>query len=276
MYVSGPLACCWLFPAILSAAQVKGTVIDPSGAPIAGAQVSVVGRVGVEAQTVSSTSGGFELDAAETPGAKLVVTAPGFSTQTLPLEREVSVRLEIAPQIDSVRVVGSAIDVPASEQGGSVNIVSSQEVRERNQALAIDLLREVPGLAFSQTGATGGVAGLFIRGGYATYNLVEIDGVPVNGFGGNFDFAHIPAEALDRVEVISGPQSAIYGSYANSGAINFVTREADSPPVIDILAEGGSNYERRFGISGTARLAGFGIAASASRLDTDGPVTNSD
>src|ERR1035437_868904 len=276
IYVSGPLACCWLFPALLSAAQVKGTVIDPSGAPIAGAQVSVVGRVGVEAQTVSSASGGFELSTPGIPGAKLVVTAPGFSTRALPAEGEVSVRLEIAPQIDSVRVVGSAIDVPASEQGGSVSIISRQEIRERNQALAIDLLREVPGLAFSQTGATGGLAGLFIRGGYPTFNLVEIDGVPVNAFGGNFDFAHIPAEALDRVEVISGPQSAIYGPYANSGAINFVTREADSPPAIDILAEGGSNYERRFGISGTGRLAGFGIAASASRLDTDGPVTNSD
>jgi outer membrane receptor protein involved in Fe transport len=276
MYVSGPLACCWLFPALLSAAQVKGTVIDPSGAPIPGAQVSVVGRVGVEAQTTASSTGAFELEAVETAGAKLVVTAPGFSTRTLPLEREVTVRLEIAPQIDSVRVVGSAIDVPASQQGGSVNVVSRQEIRQRNQALAIDLLREVPGLAFSQTGATGGVAGLFIRGGYATFNLVEIDGVPVNAFGGNFDFAHIPSEALDRVEVISGPQSAIYGPYANSGAINFVTREADSPPAIDILAEGGSNYERRFGISGAGRLAGFGIAASASRLDTDGPVTNSD
>ena len=64
-------------------------------------------------------------------------------------------RLEIAPQIDSVRVVGSAIDVPASQQGGSVSIISSQEIRQRNQALAIDLLRYVPGMAFSQTGATG-------------------------------------------------------------------------------------------------------------------------
>jgi outer membrane receptor protein involved in Fe transport len=274
--ISNVSAFCLFFSACLSAAEIKGKVVDPSGAPVAGAQVSVVSRVGVEAQTASSTSGAFELNTPETPGAKLVVTAPGFNTQTLPLEREVSVRLEIAPQVDSVRVVGSAIDVPASEQGGSVNIISSQEVRERNQALAIDLLREVPGLAFSQTGATGGLTGLFIRGGYATDNLVEIDGVPVNAFGGNFDFAHIPAEELDHVEVISGPQSAIYGSYANSGAINFVTREADSPPVIDILAEGGSNYERRFGISGTARLAGFGIAASASRLDTNGPVTNGD
>jgi outer membrane receptor protein involved in Fe transport len=265
---------CLFFSACLSAVEIKGKVVDPSGAPVAGAQVSVVSRVGVEAQTATSASGGFELNTPETPGFKLVVTAPGFSTQTLPLEREVAVRLEIAPQTDSVRVVGSAMDVPASEQGGSVSVISGQEIRERNQALAIDLLREVPGLAFSQTGAAGGLAELFIRGGYATDNLVEIDGVPVNAFGGNFDFAHVPAEELDRVEVISGPQSAIYGEYANSGAINFVTREPDSPPVIDILAEGGSNYERRFGVSGAGLLAGFGIAASASRLDTDGPVAN--
>jgi outer membrane receptor protein involved in Fe transport len=265
----------WFFSACLSAAEINGKVVDPSGAPVVGAQISVVSRVGVEAQTASSTSGVFKLNAAETPGAKLVVTAPGFSTQTLRLEREVTVRLEIAPQIDSVRVVGSVIDVAASQQGGSVSIIPRQEIRERNQPLAIDLLREVPGLAFSQTGATGGLAGLFIRGGYPTFNLVEIDGVPVNGFGGNFDFAHIPSEALDRVEVIRGPQSAIYGPYANSGVINFVTREPESSPAIDILAEGGSNYERRLGISGAGQLAGFGIAASASRLDTDGPVANS-
>jgi hypothetical protein len=102
------------FSACLSAAEIKGQVVDPSGAPVAGAQVSVIGRVGVEAQTASSSSGGFQLNTPETPGAKLVVTAPGFSTRTLPLEREVTVRLEIAPQIDSVRVVGSAIDVPAA------------------------------------------------------------------------------------------------------------------------------------------------------------------
>jgi outer membrane receptor protein involved in Fe transport len=272
--ISDVSAFCLFFSACLSAAEIKGKVVDPSGAPVGGAQVSVVSRVGVGAQTASSISGAFELNTPETPGAKLVVTAPGFSTQTLPLEREMTVRLEIAPQIDSVRVVGSAMDVAASEQGGSVNIISGEEIRERNQAMALDLLREVPGLAFSQTGATGGLTGLYIRGGYATDNLVEIDGVPVNAFGGNFDFAHIPAEELDHVEVISGPQSAIYGEYANSGVINFVTREPDSPLAIDILAEGGSNYERRFGISGAGLLAGFGIAASASRLDTDGPVTN--
>ncbi len=276
IYVPGPLACCFIFSACLSAAQVKGKVVDPSGAPIPGAQVSIVSRVGVEAQTASATNGAFELNAPDRLDAKLVVTAPGFSTRTLPLESAASVRLEIAPQVDSVRVVGSAIDVPASQQGGSVSIVSSDEIRRRNEPFALDLLRYLPGMAFNQTGAAGGVTSLFLRGGYSNFSLVQIDGVPVNAFGGAFDFAHIPSEALDHIEVIRGPQSAVYGPYANSGVIDFVTRQPESSLHLDLLAEGGSYDERRFGIGGSGVVAGFGIAASASRIDTNGLVVNND
>jgi outer membrane receptor protein involved in Fe transport len=276
IYVPGPLACCFIFSACLSAAPVKGKVVDPSGAPIPGAQVSIVSRVGVEAQTASATNGAFELNAPDRLDAKLVVTAPGFSTRTLPLESAASVRLEIAPQVDSVRVVGSAIDVPASQQGGSVSIVSSDEIRRRNEPFALDLLRYLPGMAFNQTGAAGGVTSLFLRGGYSNFSLVQIDGVPVNAFGGAFDFAHIPSEALDHIEVIRGPQSAVYGPYANSGVIDFVTRQPESSLHLDLLAEGGSYDERRFGIGGSGVVAGFGIAASASRIDTNGLVVNND
>ena len=138
--------------------------------------------------------------------------------------------LEIAPVVDSVRVAGSAIDVPAAEQGGSVSIVPSEEIRERNEPMAMDLLRYLPGVQFSQTGAMGGLTGLYIRGGNDNFNLVEIDGVPVNSFGGDFDFAHIPTEALDHVEVVRGPESAVYGPYAISGVVDYVTREAGSTP----------------------------------------------
>ncbi len=275
-YVSGPLACWLLFSCCLSAAAIKGTVVDPSGAPVAGAQVSVMTRVGVEAQTLTRPDGSFQLPAFQNQEAALVVTAPGFRTQTLPLAPVVSVKLAIAPQVDSVRVVGSAIDAAASQQGGSVSIIPAQEIRGRNLPLAIDLLRYIPGLAFSQTGATGGLAGLFIRGGYPYFNLVEIDGVPVSAFGGGFDFAHIPAQELERVEIVRGPQSAVYGPYANSGVINFVTRQPEPGLQLDALAEGGTYRERRFGISAGGVLAGFGVSATASRMDTEGPVANSD
>lgn len=273
---TGLLACAVIS---LYAADIKGSVTDPSGGAVAGAQVSIIDRLGVEAQTSADSSGAFDLKTEPRPGARLAVTAPGFRTAEIPLENAaspVNVKLELAPVVDAVRVVGSAIDVDAQQQGSSVTIVPREEIRESNQPMALDLLRYVPGLVFSQTGYTGSVAGLYIRGGYPDFNLVEIDGVPVNAFGGNFDFAHIASESLDTVEVVRGPQSAIYGPYANSGVVNFVTREADASPNIDVLAEGGSYSERRFGIGATERIAGFGIAVSASRMDDNGPVPNGD
>jgi outer membrane receptor protein involved in Fe transport len=261
------------------AASLKGTVADPSGAPIVGAQVAVSVRAGIAARTLTGANGSFDLDTAAAPDAKLVIAAPGFRTAEIALasaSQPLAIKLELAPIEDSVSVVGSSIDVPASQQGGSSSIVTSEEIRQSNQAQATELLRYLPGMAISQTGFTGGLTALYLRGGYDDFNLVEIDGVPVNSFGGGFDFAHIPAEALDRVEVIRGPQSAAAGEYANSGVVNFVTREAGASPNLDILSEGGTYGEHRFGIAGGDTLAGFGVAFAASRLDDNGPVTNSD
>ncbi len=283
MYIrlQGLAALLLLFSAGLPAASLKGTVADPSGAPIVGAQVAVSVPAGIAARTLTGVNGSFELDTAvaNAPDAKLVVAAPGFRTAEIALaaaSQPLLVKLELAPLQDSVSVVGSAIDVPASQQGGSTSIVTSEEIRQSNLAQAVDLLRFLPGMAVSQTGFTGGLTSLYLRGGYDDFNLVEIDGIPVNGFGGTFDFAHIPAEELDRVEVIRGPESAVAGEYANSGVVNFVTREAGGAPNLDILAEGGTYQERRFGIAGGDTLAGFGISFAASRLDDNGPVPNSD
>jgi outer membrane cobalamin receptor len=274
--LAGLFACFFVFSATLSAAEITGTVVDPSGAPIAGAQVSVVSRLGVEAQTVTSPAGAFEFAAAPPQAAHLVVTAPGFRTATLAVAATVSVTLAIAPQVDSVAVVGSAVDVAASQQGSSVDIVTQEEIRTRNEPYAMDLLRYLPGVNFEQNGPAGSVASLFLRGGDSNYTLVEIDGAPVNAFGGAFDFSFIPSEALDSIDLIRGPQSAVYGSYANSGAIDFITRQPTAAPQFDVLAEGGTYGERRFGITGSGTWLGFGILASGSRIDTNGPVENSD
>ncbi|MGO9010193.1 MAG: TonB-dependent receptor [Bryobacteraceae bacterium] len=279
--LQGLAALLLLFSAGLPAASLKGTVTDPSGAPVVGAQVAVSVPAGIAARTLTGVNGSFDLDTAvaAAPDARLVVAAPGFRTAEIALSavsQPLVVKLELAPIEDAVSVVGSAIDVPASQQGGSTSILTSEEIRQSNQAQAVDLLRYLPGMVFSQTGFTGGLTSLYLRGGYDDFNLVEIDGVPVNGFGGTFDFAHIPAEELDRVEVIRGPQSAVAGEYANSSVVNFVTREAGAAPSLDILSEGGTYQEHRFGIAGGDTLAGFGIAAAVSRLDDNGPVPNSD
>jgi outer membrane receptor protein involved in Fe transport len=279
--VFGLMAGCLLFSIHLGAAQIQGTVIDPSGLAISGARVALTGRAGVVVETTTNTAGRFELPQAAAATGQLIVMAPGFHTVERPVAElssgePLSIRMEIAPVVDTVPVVGSAVDVAASEQGSSVGLVTRQDLRDSNQPQAMDLLRYIPGLVLNQTGFTGGVTGLYLRGGYPTFNLVEIDGVPVNAFGGNFDFSHIPAEALDRVEIARGPQSAVYGPYANSGAVNFVTRDPAAAANLDVVAEGGSYQEHRFGIGGGGQLAGFGIAASAWRMDDNGPVANSD
>jgi outer membrane receptor protein involved in Fe transport len=265
----------FLFSACLSAAVIKGKVVDPSGAPVSGAEISIVSRVGVEAQTVSTVSGGFELQAPDVPNLRVAVAAPGFAPKSVPLAEAETIELEIAPRTETVQVAGSTLDVPFNEQGASASVIASQELRERNQPFAFDLLRYLPGLMFNQTGAPGSVSSLFLRGGNSNFTLVTIDGVPVNAFGGAFDFGHIPAEAIDRIEVVSGPQSGVYGPYANSGVIAFETRKP-SQPSLEVLAEGGTYHERRFGVSAAGAVAGFGVAASASRYDNDGPVANSD
>src|ERR1017187_4193615 len=230
--VPGPLACLLILSACLWASEIKGKIVDPSGAPVSGAQVAAVNRVGVVAQTTAGPNGNFQLDVPETPDTRLVVAAPGFSTRTLPLDQAASVQLEIAPRTDSVQVVGSTIEIPATLQASSVDVIPASRVRSSNEPFAMDLLRYLPGVAFNQSGAPGGVTSLFLRGGNATLNLVEIDGVPVIGFGGGlgFDFAHIPSEAVDHIDVVRGAQSAVYGSYANSGVVDFVTRRPGSAP----------------------------------------------
>src|ERR1039457_694487 len=177
--------------AIASPFTVHGTVLDPSGAAIAGAQVSAINRLGVAAQTATDLAGGFTLKIAESGDMRVTVTAPGFETKSVPVHQTrepaaLNIKLNIAPQVDAVRVAGSAIDVPLSEQGSSINIVPREEIAGRNEGLAVDLLRYLPGITIGQSGGAGAVADMFIRGGNYNFNLVQIDGVPVNSVGGGF------------------------------------------------------------------------------------------
>jgi len=251
-------------------------VQDPAGQPIPNARIALGGRTGVVSERITGPSGKFEFGSNDT-AQQITVTADGFATRIVLVADTVNITLELAAQQDSINVAGSAIDAPASEQGTSTSLISREQLRGRNEAQAVDLLRYLPGLVITQQGQRGTLSAVSIRGGDSKYNLVMLDGAPVNSFyyGGLFDFAQIPVDFLDRIEVARGPQSAVYGSYANSGAINFVTRSPESP-VFDVVAEGGSHGERRIALSGSGMLGKYGVSGSVSRLDFEGPVPNSD
>jgi outer membrane cobalamin receptor len=261
------------------ATELKGVVLDPTGNGIPGALVAAVNSLGVITQQVTNDRGIYDLYISPLyDSAQLRATAQGFATATVPAATAV-IRLALAAQSESVQVTASAIDAVPSEQGTQVSVVTSAELRERNEAQVVDLLRTLPGMVFAQDGSRGAVADLFVRGGNSNYNLVLLDGVPINSFlyGGLFDFAHLPADAIEQVQVARGPQSAIYGSYALGSVVSFETRSPENGPALDLVAEGGTHDENRVSASGETMISrGWGISGSFSNLLDSGPVRNSD
>jgi hypothetical protein len=174
-------------PVCAAAAELRGVVVDPSGAGVPGARLAAVNRVGVVAETVAGPSGGWALSFPDDSGVRITVTSTGFATRTLDTAETARIELQLAAQVDSVRVVGSAIDIPASEMPASVGRFRAGNPAP--QRVAGDGPAPLPARAtFSQTGrAAAWLACSF--GADTRPQPVQIDGVPVNTFG-NFDFAH--------------------------------------------------------------------------------------
>lgn len=130
--------------------------------------------------------------------------------------------------VEEVIVTASRIDQPAYAVGGSFSIVTGEEIERRQIQFIGDALRAVPGLAVSRSGGFGAQTQLRIRGAESNMTLVLIDGVKVNApadFGNDFDFGNLIALDVDRIEVLRGAQSSIWGSSAIGGVVNIVTRE---------------------------------------------------
>jgi outer membrane cobalamin receptor len=276
LYLCAFLCAC---AAQVRAAELKGKVVDPSGLPVSGAQVAAITALGVVTQQITDDKGGFDIYVSPLyENVMLRVTAAGFSTATVSMAAS-RIQLTLAPQSDSIRVAASAIDTPASMQGSSVSVISSRDLRDRNEAQAFDLLRETPGVVLEQSGPRGSVSDLFVRGGDSKYNLVLLNGIPINSFyyGGLFDFAQVPSDLIEEIDVARGPQSAVYGSYALASVVNFVTRAPENGASFDALAEGGTRAENRFAFSGSGMVTrDFGLAGSLSSLNGNGDVPNAD
>lgn len=253
-------------------------VVDPSGSPIAGAEVAAINNVGIISRQITDDRGGFDFNVSPLyENVQLRVAAAGFQTVTVP-ETTPTVQLPLAPLSDSISVAASAIDVPANQQGTSVSTITSAELRERNEAQPIDLIRTLPGVVIAQDGARGSVADLFVRGSDSKYNLVLLNGIPINSFyyGGLYDFSQIVSDFIEEVQVARGPQSAVYGSYALGSVVSFTTRSPENGPAFDVVAEGGTHDENRFALSGSGLSHGWGLAGSLSSLLDNGPARNAD
>lgn len=144
--------------------------------------------------------------------------------------------------LDEVVVTAARTPVTLGEAGSSVTVITREEIAQRGATFLTDLLRDVPGLAVSRSGGVGQYTQVRMRGAEANHVLVLIDGVKMNDFTRDdaFDFSHLLASNIERVEIVRGPQSALWGSEALAGVINIVTAQRNEPWHGDLAVEGGS------------------------------------
>jgi len=156
----------------------------------------------------------------------------------------------------------------------SVTVITDEDLQYRQTRIVSDVLRDVPGVAVSRTGAIGGLTQLRIRGTEGDHVLVLVDGIEVaDPYYGEYDFGTLIADPAARIEVLRGQQSSLYGSDAIGGVVQYITLSGREAPGLSARIEGGS-----FGtVSGSARAAGYGDAfdysVSASLYETDGYPT---
>lgn len=133
---------------------------------------------------------------------------------------------------EQVIVSGSRLETASKELSGSHFIMSGAQVTKAAKQSVVDLIRTIPGVQIGQQGGAGGVSVLYLRGGEPNFTAVMIDGVvvndPTNSRGGSFDFSSLEPSAIERIELVNGPGSALYGSGPLSGTINIITQGGDA------------------------------------------------
>ncbi len=150
----------------------------------------------------------------------------------------------VADDMEEIIVVGSNFEIEKGQLGSAVTVVTSEMIDALATPYVSDVLRRVPGLAITRTGAGGGFTEVRIRGAEANHVLVIIDGVKVNDANGGFDFSSLVAANIDRIEILRGPQSGLYGSNATAGVINIISRNKQGMG-LDVSVEAGSlDYNR--------------------------------
>ena len=173
---------------------------------------------------------------------------------------------------ETIVVTASRIPVPLSAVGSSITVIEREQIEERESAFAIDLLRAVPGVAISQSGSIGSQTQLRMRGAEANQVLVLIDGIEANDPAGNAEFAfeNLGTWDIDRIEVVRGAQSGLWGSDALAGVINVITQRPDEKLSVSGFGEGGAFDTWSAGTRISGGLLGTRAGLSVSSIDSDG------
>jgi vitamin B12 transporter len=179
------------------------------------------------------------------------------------------------PESEPIVITGTRTDIPLDQSPASISVVTSEEFEEKQIERVADALREIPGVSVVQSGTAGQLTSVFTRGLRSEHTQVLLDGIPVNqGLQGAFNFADLTIDDLDRIEVVRGPQSTLYGPRALAGAIQIFTKRGEGDPTFTLSAEGGSYGTFREVFESEGRIEQLDYSLGLSRLDTDNARPN--
>jgi vitamin B12 transporter len=187
--------------------------------------------------------------------------------------QEISEKEKQAPPLKhEITVTATRIETPTREVASSVTVISREELERTKKTTLLQALEEIMGLTVIQNGPAGGAASTLIRGGNSEHTLILMDGVELNdpiSPARSFDLAHITLEGVDRIEVLRGPQSTLYGSDALSGVINIITRKGQDEPRFSFFSSGGTygTFTSNAAVSGGSKKTHYSLGASYLRSD---------
>jgi vitamin B12 transporter len=266
-----------------SGAHLSGKLSDPSGYG--------VGNVKITARLENNPSTPVSSATSAEDGTYLLALPPGrysvhfhhasFIARDLVLDLAVGenhsldLRLEIQRISERVVVTANAQPLELDRTPAPVDIIGSQEIQQRQSVSLPDLLSTQTGVNIARTGPIGGLSTVFLDGGNSSFTKVLIDGVPVNEPGGDLNSSNLTLDNVDKVEIVHGAESALYGTDAMSGVIQLFSHTGSTRiPELNLFAEGGGFVSARGGAQIAGLVHKFDYSVAGSYFGTDGQGVN--
>jgi vitamin B12 transporter len=264
-------------------AHLAGTLTDPSGAPVAEVQITAApenSSAGKAVAAVSSSGGSYSMSL---PAGRyrLRFSRSSFASREIVLtlasgeSRVLNLHLDLEPLSDSVIVTAQSLPSTVQQTTAPTDVISRETIDDRQATSLPELLQFSTGIATDRTGPFGGTASIFLNGGNSNFTKVLVDGTPINPPGSAVDFSSLTTENIDKVEIVRGAESAIYGSDAVSGVIQLFTHRGDTRiPAFSVYSEGGNFSSARGGGDLSGISGKFDYSAAAAYFQTDGQGPN--
>jgi outer membrane cobalamin receptor len=266
-----------------SDAHLSGKLTDLSGYGVGNVKITAQLEGGTNAQVwpVTSSADGAYLFAVPPGRYHIHFQHPSFVSRDFVLDlaagetHALDVRLEIERVSENVVVTANAQPLDLDHTPAPVDLIGRQEIEQRQAVSLPDLLATQTGIALARTGPIGGLADIFIDGGNSSFTKVLIDGTPVNLPGGDMNFSNLTLDNVDKVEIVHGAESALYGTDAMSGVIQVVSHQGSTKiPELNLFAEGGGFSSARGGGQVSGLLDKFDYSMAGSYFHTDGQGVN--